>query len=75
MCDFIIYQVDDKNPRDKTGITPLHFAARNGHRSVCKLIRGKIADKNPATDIGLTPSMMHNRYLKNKKTRLNSPSF
>ena len=28
----------DKNPKDEEGMTPLHFAAENGHLSICQLL-------------------------------------
>ena len=30
--------IDDKNPKNVCGRTPLHYAADNGHGIVCKLI-------------------------------------
>ena len=34
----IIECVDNKNPKDEYGETPLHEAADNGHYEICKLI-------------------------------------
>ena len=36
------YTIWHKNPSDSEGITPLHLAAKNGHRSVCELIMDMI---------------------------------
>ena len=55
LCKLIIENVEDKNPRDKFGWTPLHQAAVLGHLSVCKLILENVKDKNPADDEGQTP--------------------
>ena len=38
----IIDNVEDKNPMNKFGLTPLHFAARMG-----QLIINNVEDKNP----------------------------
>ena len=38
VCQFIIDNLDYKNPRDKYDVTPLHSAASLGHLEVCKLI-------------------------------------
>ena len=34
----IIKCVNNKNPKDKYGETPLHEAADNGHYEICQLI-------------------------------------
>ena len=47
--------VEDKEPKDKDGRTPLHHAAKYGHLEVCKLIIGEIEDKNPTDTAGWTP--------------------
>ena len=39
--------------RDRS--TPLHFAANNGHFSVCELIINNISRKNPGDECGWTP--------------------
>ena len=44
-----------KNPADKQGSTPLHYAVINGNLEMCELIIGHIQDKNPANDRGKTP--------------------
>ena len=46
---------DDKNPKDISGWTPLHWAASNGHLSVCQLIVENVDDKNPKSNGGMTP--------------------
>ena len=39
----------DKNPKDDNWDTPLHFAAKGGHYTICKLIiDAGIRDKNPS---------------------------
>ena len=47
--------VKDKNPARKDGLTPLHFAAENGHINICDLIINVVDDKNPAAKNGSTP--------------------
>ena len=41
--------VEDKNPKDLNGETPLHRAAESGHLDICKLIleNPSVKDKNP----------------------------
>ena len=45
----------DINPGDKSGITPLHHAAKNGHVAICILISERVQDNNPRSDLGYTP--------------------
>ena len=55
VCQQIMENSDDKNPKDKHGWTPLHEAAGNGHLSVCQLIFEYIDDKNPKNMCEWTP--------------------
>ena len=48
-------QVQDKNPKDFDGWTPLHLAALSGHSSVCEAIMKNIFNKNPSNNEGYTP--------------------
>ena len=48
-------QVQDKNPKDFDGWTPLHLAAGTGHSSVCEAIMKNIFNKNPSNNEGYTP--------------------
>ena len=41
-CRLIIGKIQDKNPPNHFGSTPLHWAAKNGHFEVCKLIIGEV---------------------------------
>ena len=43
-----------KNPADRYGDTPLHFAAQEGHLEICSLIIENISDRNPFSR-GRTP--------------------
>ena len=47
--------MDDKNPKDGNGWTPLHSAAKGGHLEVCKFILENVEDKNLKKDDGGTP--------------------
>ena len=43
VCLLIVYSnVEDRNPTDKDGNTPLNLASRNGHTEVCQLIKTAI---------------------------------
>ena len=55
VCQQIMENADDKNPKDQFGMTPLHKAAWNGHLAVCQLIVENVDDKNPKDDDGWTP--------------------
>lgn len=37
---------------DKSGYTALHYASRNGHLDMCKLLVGKGANVNALTKLG-----------------------
>ena len=39
--------VEDKNPENQYGLTPLHAAAFLGHVEIVKLILPFLGDKNP----------------------------
>ena len=69
ICEMIMENMDEKNPKDHWGYTPLHRAAENGRLEVCKLIVGNLQcdkemckryqyDKNPKNDNYFTPLHM-----------------
>ena len=45
----------DKNPKNYSNNTPLHFAAKRGHYDVFHLILNSADDKNPKNTVGVTP--------------------
>ena len=52
--DFVMGKLRDKNPGNMSrlnedGMTPLHYAAKNGHFRVCKLIIENTSNKNPSS--------------------------
>jgi ankyrin repeat protein len=47
--------LDDVNPKDNNGWTPLHSASYHGYLELCEFIIGKIADLNPYINDGKTP--------------------
>ena len=51
----IIQYVDDINPSDNSGWTPLHYASYYGSFELCEFISEKIEDLNPYTNDGKTP--------------------
>ena len=50
--------VEEKNPADVGGWTPLHCAAELGDLEICRLIANSIEDKNPVTANGATPLLL-----------------
>ena len=50
--------IDNKNPVESTGTTPLHCAADSGHLEICKFIASQIDNKNPANNQGTRPSQL-----------------
>ena len=55
ICRLIIKNVDNKNPANNRGWTPLHEASWHGALNTCKFIILNIHDKNPADNNGKTP--------------------
>ena len=51
-------KIDDKNPADNTGWTPLHLAAHYQLWHVVKFMVNNISVKNPADNHGWTPLQM-----------------
>jgi ankyrin repeat protein len=63
LCQLIMENVVEKNPESTQneplyGMTPLHFAARDGHFSVCELIVQNVENKNPFDTLMRTPLYM-----------------
>ena len=44
-----------ENIENGLGLTPLHYAARNGNLLICQLILSIVSDKNPRNSRGCTP--------------------
>ena len=55
---FIVPMIEDKNPKNENGATPLHYAALLGHKEVVKYLVTMVADKHPIDCSGRSP-----RYL------------
>ena len=60
--DLALYQfmvknkiMEDTNPKDQDGFTPLHWAAKNGHVELYQWIMDQVVDKNPRDNSGFTP--------------------
>ena len=52
---FFVENLQDKNPVNYAGYTPLHRAARKGHLNICKLIIQNVQNKNPENNDRNTP--------------------
>ena len=48
-------KVGDKNPKSASGMTPLHYAAKNGFVAICKLISETVTYIHPQDNLGFTP--------------------
>ena len=55
ICQYLINNLDDKNPKKKDGNTVLHIVAHAGHIEIVKCITKNILDKNPKNLVGFTP--------------------
>ena len=53
--------IEDKNPTDTAGWTPLHCAAQNGYEEIYNLIASQVVDKNPRASDGTTPEFLMRR--------------
>ena len=45
ICEMIMENMEDKNPKNNSWVTPLHEAATKGHLKVCKLILDNVPEK------------------------------
>ena len=56
ICSVIMDEIQDKNPGDGAGATPLHVAAEEGHLEAFEMIMNKAgSDINPSENYGWTP--------------------
>ena len=55
VCSLIIEQIEDKNPGDEEGWTPLHSAAFGGHIEIFSHIWELVENKYPTEIGGTTP--------------------
>ena len=46
VCQLLLENIEEKNPVDKKGWTPLYLAAQNGHKEICQLIMEHIGMEN-----------------------------
>ena len=51
----IVEAIEDKNPRNDEGWTPLHGAVSHGHFDICELILKNVRETNPSADNGRSP--------------------
>ena len=57
--DIIEDTIEDKNPKDFTGETPLHRAAKKGDLPICRLIIEHLPDKNPRNFLESGDTLLH----------------
>ena len=62
VCKAMIENLNDKNPEDWDGCTPLHLAVVWGSFEICKLMIDNLVIKNPADKRGWTPLHSAARY-------------
>ena len=65
-CVNLIKNYTINHPKDESGMTPLHYAAKYGYISICQLLLEKFTDKNPKNDLDETPfslAVEFNNYL------------
>ena len=55
VCQFLVDNMTDKNPKSLTNWTPLHMAAMFGSLKISKLIIQNVESKNPVDSNGRTP--------------------
>ena len=55
ICEYILENVEDKNPPRKYERTPFHTAVSNGYLEICKLMIKNVSDINSADSYGETP--------------------
>ena len=60
MCEAILARIEDKNPHDATGITPLHISVEQSNFRIAKLILDNLQttpfyNPNPPDSDGETP--------------------
>ena len=55
IAEYILSHLEDKNPANNDGCTPLHCAAGNGHLETVNYIAKHLQGKNPSNQYGVTP--------------------
>ena len=53
ICKLILENVQEKNPKNNNGLTPLDLASNNGNSEICKLLRESI--EKPKDGFGKIP--------------------
>ena len=77
--NMILKKVKDKNPKDSSGTTPLHIAAKYGYLRICiDLLQQFNGDLMPTDNAGRTPlhyAAEYGNFHKNKRSGISQSSI
>ena len=67
----IVPQIDEKNPSNIIGKTPLHYAAMEGHFGVIDYMMDFVQDMHPLDNQGATPQDWMKQFYMKLRKRMN----
>ena len=62
ICELIVDIIEDHEPINSNGLTPLHLAARNGYEKICQLLVENVNNEYPVDPDGDTALHMAAKY-------------
>ena len=70
-------RLDNKNPPDNDGDTPIHWAARRGQCEIVRYIMSVIDERNITNQVGMTPMHLavHGKHYETCKIIVESGYF